>query len=1057
MNVFRKDRFVRMLSAILVCVFASFDNISANSAVGPARNALSAPSAFQTDMRDDRPQQRPAICAESSFMDTILHLAKMTFIDKLPEDEIDFAGDSELGKTLQGVDLSHVKVVDNVLYVPFEDGASKYVIQVAQSGTPQTALLVGQELPYDERYAIKIASEDLVPADGERPSFITDKPDELTVQDPAVSRRIPSSDTSEGSAVSWVRRMADLFGSNKILAWIRNRARSPRQSSAGSFSVLCVCSFNYNRSPAVHMVLRELVSKAGLELAMEVDSGAVEEHNEWGWGLTNEPLAAAFKAEFGKEPVTVRSRSVTLDQLRQASVVIVADEGVQKRLEKRFPKIMKGKMIINLQDERDGALFSMKNIRQTVERSIWPKVVGRYLSQHMPGVSFEMADALSSFGIDLYEVISARPLGGGVASQFKPQMVTMRDGRRLVLRKIDKGRNREHLLFMAEAMIRLSEKGLPVPRLYGKPGVPTDDPAGYVAEDDHAYYMLETFLDKGRAVRTADMTPAHYAEIGRLAARVNNAFTDFKPRAEKTYIPREELGKRAVSTLADYYKDLSLKTPAALSPGEKVFMENYDFFERQGRLFEANYTPVTAQGLPRSIIHNDMHSGNIQFNEKGEIVALFDFDFAMTDVRVLEFNNVILGRDTLDCALPYTKEGFLAAVDAYQHNAARPLSKEEIRAVIELIRLRFMEDVWYRFIRHHAFIPMNVFDHPAQMPYATETIRRFRAFAADADALADSVIAARGDAMIASRTTAVETDGPTADETDRDRVRELFAIVESSANNRRAALVEQANRVSGRNDIDRRASTIDVKDQVSRAVAAARDAAGLSAADSSNDTIASLEKGLQQLDADSVVSALVALARRAQRQDQRLIIGLETDWIPGMKDRGYGSQHDAITPLVREIERVGDTLRSMGLTNVSIIHRDAANLADELIAEARRTHTTLANVIVLASKDTIARESFAPLRDPQGGVRPFLTGVDPSALETWMAQNKRADLALDIGLLELLSLTLELAVGKEPPQKPNMAYDAVKRVLIYTPIAQAIRYDELKSLYDARRMALASA
>ena len=134
-----------------------------------------------------------------------------------------------------------------------------------------------------------------------------------------------------------------------------------------------------------------------------------------------------------------------------------------------------------------------------------------------------------------------------------------------------------------------------------------------------------------------------------------------------------------------------------------------------------------------------------------------------------------------------------------------------------------------------------------------------------------------------------------------------------------------------------------------------------------------------QLEAEGGMASVIMLARKAKREDQKLLIGLETDWIPGL-DKKRSLQSSAIYALIKEIRTMGDALRSMGLDNVEVISGSGNDLAGIILDRADKTHTSLHNVVVMASKDTINSENFSRLRSADELNRPFLAGIDPTDL-----------------------------------------------------------------------------
>ncbi len=221
---------------------------------------------------------------------------------------------------------------------------------------------------------------------------------------------------------------------------------------------------------------------------------------------------------------------------------------------------------------------------------------------------------------------------------------------------------------------------------------------------------------------------------------------------------------------------------------------------------------------------------------------------------------------------------------------------------------------------------------------------------------------------------------------------------------------------------------------------------------------AETKKDPAQFEADSVVASIITLARKAKRENQKLIVGLETDdWIPGFKEP-HSLQRSAINPLIREIDSIGETLRSIGLNNVEIIHKKSSDLADSLLRAANDTNTKLSNVVVLASKSTIDSSGFDSLRSTGGERRAFLAAIDPTELEKYYSEHSGSVAQLNIKIIEMLSIALELAVGKEPPNLPIVFYyDKINRIIIFMPKAEPIDCERLKAIYHAQKIALQAA
>jgi len=306
-------------------------------------------------------------------------------------------------------------------------------------------------------------------------------------------------------------------------------------------------------------------------------------------------------------------------------------------------------------------------------------------------------------------------------------------------------------------------------------------------------------------------------------------------------------------------------------------------------------------------------------------------------------------------------------------------------------------------------------------------------------------------------------------------VTQLFELVESTINNRRARLVEGANEAisflaekhklpAGAQPIDRRGPTVEMISRMrkitARVDALQRRTGAVPAHIISK--VGDIRQNLNQLEADSVIASIIILARRAKREGEKLIVGLETSWIPGINERGHGTQHDAINVLLKEIRSVGDILRELGMDNIEIVEGDGGALAGTLLDRADKTKTKLSNVVVLASSATVQSDAFAPLRSTPEEQRAFLGGIDAAELLKYYSENKdmlaQQSRQLEMEIMKMLSIMLELATGKEPPQLPIIVYyDKTLRIVVFLPKVSLMDYERLKDKYEAEEIALRKA
>ena len=298
---------------------------------------------------------------------------------------------------------------------------------------------------------------------------------------------------------------------------------------------------------------------------------------------------------------------------------------------------------------------------------------------------------------------------------------------------------------------------------------------------------------------------------------------------------------------------------------------------------------------------------------------------------------------------------------------------------------------------------------------------------------------------------------------------QLFEIVESALVDKRTEFIDAGNRLidslaaktgsevaTDIGALDEKMTTAKIGQRVERAIAAIEKLDKEGVAPETRTAIELLKKNLSQFEADGGVASLIFLARRAKRENQKLIIGLETGWIPGIKN---GLQQKAIFALMREMDSIAEALRSMGLDNVEVVHEGGSELAGVLLNKASQTQTSKHNIVVMASAGTINSDSFAALRNADEGDRPFLAGIDPAELIKLYAEfGESVSSQLHIRLAGLFYMTMELAAGKEPPQTPMIAsYDKKMRIVIFLPSAKPMDYEMLKNNYAAEKAALQAA
>jgi len=189
------------------------------------------------------------------------------------------------------------------------------------------------------------------------------------------------------------------------------------------------------------------------------------------------------------------------------------------------------------------------------------------------------------------------------------------------------------------------------------------------------------------------------------------------------------------------------------------------------------------------------------------------------------------------------------------------------------------------------------------------------------------------------------------------------------------------------------------------------------------------------------IDDLLWRAREARKKDQKVIVGLDTSWIPE-------EQLPCIQGMLSKLNRLSG---EKGLENIIIIRGKGEGLGSELSNKATETKTPLANVVVLGDHKVLESESFDPLRpgaDPENWA--FFAGVElPEDFPTHGY----------IRLLEMLTISLNLAFGKSVAlDNPFIQiYQEGKRMFRLIPRVEPFDYELLQEIYKGQLKAMESA
>ena len=197
---------------------------------------------------------------------------------------------------------------------------------------------------------------------------------------------------------------------------------------------------------------------------------------------------------------------------------------------------------------------------------------------------------------------------------------------------------------------------------------------------------------------------------------------------------------------------------------------------------------------------------------------------------------------------------------------------------------------------------------------------------------------------------------------------------------------------------------------------------------------------------DGFIENIMVKAYAAAQQGEKVIIGLDTSWIPE-------AQKAAIQGL---LSRLSHLSRRKGLDNIIIRRRNGPRLAGVLLDEMEKTGTSLSNIVVLGSSGVLDNNAFTPLKDGEPGKdSAFFARVN---LPEDYPENSY------LNLIEMLSAAVRLAFADEGATGRILSeirdvYDG--RIMVrdsgdprdfeFVPIAEPFEINELIEIYNRQR------
>ena len=227
-----------------------------------------------------------------------------------------------------------------------------------------------------------------------------------------------------------------------------------------------------------------------------------------------------------------------------------------------------------------------------------------------------VAEVPRAFGLGAPSNI--RPLGGTATPKFAVQVP---EGRLVVRVRPAEFADQKLIRFDHEALRRLAEHGLPVPRPHRRA-----NGTSWVGTDQGVFEVLswiegEPFRQGERAAITA---------VGEVLARFHAVLRDNIP-AGKEGVLRED----HPDLLAPYVEQLGAlcRTAADIARVEGL--------ARQLDLIRLQLDGLLYPKLPQAVIHGDIHPGNVGFQD-AKVTALYDFDYLSPQARCRDLVDALM-------------------------------------------------------------------------------------------------------------------------------------------------------------------------------------------------------------------------------------------------------------------------------------------------------------------------------------------------------------------------------------------------------------------------------
>ena len=155
--------------------------------------------------------------------------------------------------------------------------------------------------------------------------------------------------------------------------------------------------------------------------------------------------------------------------------------------------------------------------------------------------------------------------------------------------------------------------------------------------------------------------------------------------------------------------------------------------------------PKTIESLPKVTVNGDLHQGNMKYDEDGNVVGLFDFDWIKTDTRLFEVAGLLLylvtswqaandGEIYLE-KLSATMEGYQRTLRECDNLA--PLNATEAKLLPYFLQMCCIYNIvnWSAQDHYQVFDTINVFEYDYYLKHGLRVRRNAESLAGEIETI----------------------------------------------------------------------------------------------------------------------------------------------------------------------------------------------------------------------------------------------------------------------------------------------------------------------------------